>query len=59
MSVSYIGNQDIIDTINESIKRFRFKDVVGARGVMPCTNATMRWSLYRKTQKPEKSDKKE
>ncbi|KAK5658957.1 hypothetical protein OQA88_1775 [Cercophora sp. LCS_1] len=34
----YIGNQDIIDVITESIKRFKDdKGLVGSKGIMNCT----------------------
>ncbi|PPR08227.1 hypothetical protein CVT24_001242 [Panaeolus cyanescens] len=50
--VSYrVGNQDVIDLINDSINRFQQDGRVAARGVMPCdqiTPGTVRilWGIY-------------
>ncbi|KAH7081154.1 putative necrosis-inducing factor-domain-containing protein [Paraphoma chrysanthemicola] len=47
-----VGNQDIIDVVNESIRRFQWNGLVGAKGVMPCQTgqrddaADVSWGLY-------------
>ncbi|KID87249.1 hypothetical protein MGU_05659 [Metarhizium guizhouense ARSEF 977] len=46
-----IGNQDIIDLINESINRFQWQDKVGAAGNMMCQTESfsenrVAWGLY-------------
>ncbi|KAH0599885.1 hypothetical protein MHUMG1_02675 [Metarhizium humberi] len=46
-----IGNQDIIDLINESINRFQWQDKVGAAGNIMCqtessTQNRVAWGLY-------------
>lgn len=46
----YVGNQDIIDIIHDSIARFGSNGIVGAKGQMKCTGAaippTVSWGLY-------------
>lgn len=50
----FIGNQDIIDLINESIHRYQWFDLVGASGVMGCQDGsaderlkvTVTWGIY-------------
>ncbi|KAJ4005880.1 hypothetical protein NW752_001123 [Fusarium irregulare] len=53
MNSAFIGNTDIIDLINDSIKRFEWNGLVGASGVMGCRSMTgivggvnMRWGIY-------------
>ncbi|KAF9769179.1 hypothetical protein IL306_013420 [Fusarium sp. DS 682] len=53
MNAAYIGNQDIIDLINTSIDKFKWKGKVGAAGVMGCQSlqglvggVKMRWGIY-------------
>ncbi|KAM7214753.1 hypothetical protein V8F06_009825 [Rhypophila decipiens] len=47
-----VGGQDVIDIINESIKRYGGGGRVGARGVMPCSGVTagtkvnVEWGIY-------------
>ncbi|KAM0233352.1 hypothetical protein ACHAPO_007046 [Fusarium lateritium] len=46
-----IGNQDVIDLINDSIKKFQWKGRVGAEGVMSCkgwldSRVDMKWGIY-------------
>ena len=47
-----VGGQDVIDIINESIKRFGGSGRVGAKGVMPCDGTTagttvdVLWGIY-------------
>ncbi|KAF9054908.1 Ecp2 effector protein, partial [Panaeolus papilionaceus] len=39
-----VGNQDIIDVINDSVRRFQWNGLVGARGEMQCqTDPGTRW----------------
>jgi hypothetical protein len=52
-NVGHIGNQDIIDLINESISRFSYNGKVGAKGKVGCQSATglvggteFIWGLY-------------
>ncbi|KAL4725816.1 hypothetical protein ACLX1H_006490 [Fusarium chlamydosporum] len=40
MNSAFIGNTDIIDLINDSIKRFEWNGLVGASGVMGCRAMT-------------------
>ncbi|KAB5511229.1 Ecp2 effector protein, partial [Coniochaeta sp. 2T2.1] len=46
----YIGNSDIIDVINDSIRRFGMDGVVGAWGEMHCgallLGSGVRWRIY-------------
>jgi hypothetical protein len=37
-----VGNQDIIDVINESIKRFEKNGRVGSKGIMGCQDGSGR-----------------
>ncbi|KAF4340075.1 hypothetical protein FBEOM_6010 [Fusarium beomiforme] len=53
MNAAHIGNQDIIDVINDSIRRFQWEGKVGAAGEMGCQSltglvggVTMRWGIY-------------
>ncbi|KAF9776746.1 hypothetical protein IL306_005037 [Fusarium sp. DS 682] len=53
MNAAHIGNQDIIDLINDSIARFQWEGKVGAAGEMSCESITglfdgakMRWGIY-------------
>ncbi|KAF3158723.1 hypothetical protein TWF788_004529 [Orbilia oligospora] len=47
-----VGGQDVIDVINDAVKRFGSSGRVGARGVMPCdgttagTRVNVLWGLY-------------
>lgn len=47
-----IGDQDVIDAINESVEKFGSSGKVGAKGVMPCDGTTagtkvkVEWSIY-------------
>ncbi|KAI7774988.1 Killer toxin subunits alpha/beta [Diaporthe eres] len=47
-----VGGQDVIDVINEAIKRFGGGGRVGAKGVMPCSGTTagtkvnVEWGIY-------------
>ncbi|KAF9053378.1 hypothetical protein BJ165DRAFT_1524072 [Panaeolus papilionaceus] len=42
-----VGNQDIIDIINDSIKKFQSSaGRVGAEGVMKCDSSKVDWGLY-------------
>ncbi|KAF5485943.1 Killer toxin subunits alpha/beta [Colletotrichum fructicola] len=47
-----VGGQDVIDVINESIKRFGGSGRIGAKGVMPCSGTTagtkvnVEWGIY-------------
>ncbi|KAH8662546.1 putative necrosis-inducing factor-domain-containing protein [Xylariales sp. PMI_506] len=47
-SVTYIGNQDIIDLIHTSVDRFTWFGLVGAKGQMPCQlfGYTVSWGIY-------------
>jgi hypothetical protein len=52
-NVGYVGNQDIIDLINESIRRFSYNGKVGSKGSMDCQSAQgvvdsvrFGWGLY-------------
>ncbi|PSN59371.1 hypothetical protein BS50DRAFT_476817, partial [Corynespora cassiicola Philippines] len=53
MNWAYIGNQDIIDLINDSINRFQWNGLVGAKGSMACRGGSgqiidteMIWGIY-------------
>jgi hypothetical protein len=53
MNSAFIGNTDIIDLINDSIRRFEWNGLVGASGVVGCRSMTglvggvrMRWGIY-------------
>jgi hypothetical protein len=39
-TVGYVCSSDIIDLINESIRRFSFNGKVGAKGVMSCQSVS-------------------
>jgi hypothetical protein len=47
-----VGNQDIIDLVNESIRRFEWNGRVGASGKMNCQTGQLKdkldvtWGLY-------------
>ncbi|PPR05568.1 hypothetical protein CVT24_003234 [Panaeolus cyanescens] len=47
-----VGNSDIIDLINDSIKKFQWNGKVGAKGVMPCQTdpgaikVKVDWTIY-------------
>ncbi|KAI8217095.1 hypothetical protein K4K53_009486 [Colletotrichum sp. SAR 10_77] len=47
-----VGGQDVIDVINESIKRFGGGGRIGAKGIMPCSGTTagtkvnVEWGIY-------------
>ncbi|KAL2132722.1 hypothetical protein VTI74DRAFT_3432 [Chaetomium olivicolor] len=47
-----VGGQDVIDIINDSVKKFGGRGKVGARGVMPCDGTTVGttvdvlWGIY-------------
>jgi hypothetical protein len=47
-----VGGQDVIDAVNESIKRFASNGRVGAKGVFRCpgttvnTNVNVEWGIY-------------
>jgi hypothetical protein len=48
----HVGNQDIIDLINDSISRFEWNGLVGSKGHMTCQdafgneNVGVNWGLY-------------
>jgi hypothetical protein len=48
----YIGNQDIIDLINDSVARFQWNGLVGSKGTMDCQMAgypahvSVLWGIY-------------
>ncbi|KAF4464653.1 hypothetical protein FALBO_8509 [Fusarium albosuccineum] len=43
----WVGNQDIIDLINDSIARYGGNGLVGAKGEMKCNGGcTVDWGLY-------------
>ncbi|KAJ5929500.1 hypothetical protein N7454_006450 [Penicillium verhagenii] len=42
-----VGNEDIINIINDSITKFKWKGKVGAKGVMKCGGASVTWNIYR------------
>ncbi|KAF1935723.1 hypothetical protein EJ02DRAFT_415327 [Clathrospora elynae] len=53
LNFAYIGNQDIIDLINESIRRFSYNGKVGSKGEMGCQSGQglvggvdVNWGLY-------------
>jgi hypothetical protein len=46
-----VGNQDIIDLINDSVNRFQWNGLVGSRGDMQCRvvgsgQDAVSWGLY-------------
>jgi hypothetical protein len=44
-----VGNEDIIDLINDSVNRFQWNGLVGAKGSMVCKgypDAPIEWGLY-------------
>ncbi|OJJ46519.1 hypothetical protein ASPZODRAFT_132589 [Penicilliopsis zonata CBS 506.65] len=43
---NYIGNQDIIDLINDSISKFQSNGLVGSKGSMSCGGSGVAWALY-------------
>lgn len=46
----YVGDQDIVDIINESVQRFTWNGLVGAKGTMSCsgdvTGQEVEWGIY-------------
>ncbi|KAJ5288624.1 necrosis-inducing factor-domain-containing protein [Penicillium angulare] len=47
IGIFYVGNQDIIDVINESISRFSWNGLVGAEGKMYCEGGSdVTWAIY-------------
>lgn len=46
----YVGNQDIIDLINDSTQKFGCGGVVGSKGAMTCQAALepprVEWGIY-------------
>ncbi|GFF42858.1 hypothetical protein IFM51744_05288 [Aspergillus udagawae] len=52
MPIYKVGNQDIIDLINDSVNRFQWYGLVGAKGVMDCQRTLgsdttpVQWGIY-------------
>lgn len=48
--VFHVGGQDIVDLVNESIQKFSWNGLVGAKGEMTCrgdvSGQTVEWGLY-------------
>ncbi|OIW24824.1 hypothetical protein CONLIGDRAFT_684731 [Coniochaeta ligniaria NRRL 30616] len=55
----YIGNEDIIDIIHDSINKFGFNGIIGAKGRMQCSAAALgaqvEWGLYHTSSKQARS----